>query len=141
FLLRSLALSFSRSASLHFPFLLVCLANFCKHQGGNNMEATEEQTLEKAVWHYVGVTVLWLSLFFSGVALERLGLTTWILSGTIPGEVGGLRTQVAECQRNLGTVDEQRHQIQRTEASLRVEVKRLQDQLATATGAKPSATP
>ena len=35
---------------------------------------TESEEISKAVWHYVGVGVLWLSLIFTGLALERLGL-------------------------------------------------------------------
>src|SRR5213592_1629428 len=42
--------------------------------------AAEEQSLEKAVWHYVGVAVMWLSLFLSGLACERLGLTSFFLT-------------------------------------------------------------
>src|SRR5262245_31645205 len=81
-------------------------------KGGNMateaMHESEEQTIEKAVWHYVGVAVLWLSLLATGIAVERLGLTTRILSGIVPGEVGSLRNEVTECKRNLGTVDSQR---------------------------------
>ena len=52
-------------------------------------EAGEE--LSKATWHYIGVGTLWISLILSGVAFERLGLTTDILTGLLPGEVNSLR--------------------------------------------------
>ena len=91
---------------------------------------TEDKTLEKAVWHYVGVTVLWASLFLTGMALERLGLTSWILAHIVSGEVGSLRAQAAECQRNLGAVKLERDNTKHEEAGLRVEIKKLQDQLA-----------
>ena len=90
---------------------------------------TEDKTIEKAVWHYVGVTVLWASLFLTGMALERLGLTSWILASVVPGEVGSLRAQAAECDKNLGTVKLERDNIKHEEAGLRVEIKKLQDQV------------
>jgi hypothetical protein len=100
-------------------------------------DTAEEITIEKAVWHYVGVGVLWLSLFFTGVALERLGLTTGILSGVVPGEVGLLRTQATECDRNLGTVKNERDLLKRQEDTLRVEIKRLQDKVVATTAPAP----
>lgn len=60
--------------------------------------------LSKAVWHYVGVGVLWLSLVLSGIALERLGLTSDYFTGVLPGEVGGLRAKNEELETNLRKV-------------------------------------
>lgn len=63
-------------------------------------KAPEGEELSKAVWHYVGVGVLWLSLIFTGLAIERLGLTSGYLTGVIPGEVHMLKNQVAEFEAN-----------------------------------------
>jgi hypothetical protein len=63
-------------------------------------QVTEGEELSKAVWHYVGVTVLWLSLIFTGLALERLGLTSDYLTSVIPGEVSSLRAKNAEFETN-----------------------------------------
>jgi len=72
---------------------------------------SEGEELSKAVWHYVGVTVLWLSLIFTGLAVERLGLTSDYLISVIPGEVGGLRTQNAEYQTNIRTLKDENQRI------------------------------
>jgi len=72
---------------------------------------SEGEELSKAVWHYVGVTVLWLSLIFTGLAVERLGLTSDYLTSVIPGEVGGLRTQNAEYQTNIRTLKDENQRI------------------------------
>jgi hypothetical protein len=93
-------------------------------------QAAEDTTIERAVWHYVGVTVLWTSLFLTGMAFERLGLTSSLFSGIFPGEVGSLRKQAAECDRNLGTMKFERDNAKHEEAGLRVEIKKLQDQVA-----------
>ena len=63
-------------------------------------KVTEGEEISKAVWHYVGVGVLWLSLIFTGLAIERLGLTSRYLTGVIPGEVNMLKKQVAEFETN-----------------------------------------
>lgn len=86
---------------------------------------SDDKALEKAVWHYVGVGVLWVALIFSGIALERLGLTTGLLSGVLPGVVGNLRTQVAECESNLRNVNQERDLMMRSKQALEVEVGRL----------------
>ncbi len=57
---------------------------------------TESEELSKAIWHYVGVAVLWISLLFTGLALERLGLTSHYLTSIIPSEVGQLRAANVE---------------------------------------------
>lgn len=64
----------------------------------------EGDEISKAVWHYVGVGVLWLSLIFTGLALERLGLTSGYLTSVIPGEVNTLKKQVAEFETNQRNV-------------------------------------
>jgi hypothetical protein len=92
-------------------------------------QASEDTSMEKAVWHYVGVTVLWIALFLTGMAFERLGLTSFLFSGILPGEIGHLRMQATECDKNLGTVKMERDNVKHEEAGLRVEIKKLQDQL------------
>ncbi|MBI3302803.1 MAG: hypothetical protein HYZ72_12125 [Deltaproteobacteria bacterium] len=67
-------------------------------------QVTEGEEISKAVWHYVGVAVLWIFLILTGLALERLGLTSNYLTGVIPGEVGGLRAKNAENETNLRKV-------------------------------------
>jgi hypothetical protein len=65
---------------------------------------TEGEEISKAVWHYVGVGVLWISLILAGLAFERLGLTSNYLIGVFPGEIGSLRTRTAEQEANLRKV-------------------------------------
>ncbi len=89
-----------------------------EHVGG-------EQSLEKAVWHIVGVGVMWLSLFLSGMACERLGLTSFLFSGILPGETGSLRTKLAECDSNLKSTTQTRDEMMRSKQALEVEVSRL----------------
>jgi hypothetical protein len=103
--------------------------------------APEEQSLEKAVWGYVGTGVLWISLVLSGIALERLGLSSGIFSGVLPGETGALRAQVAELTRDLGTVKNDRDTNKLTENALRVEIDKLKKQLAAAPAGPGTATP
>jgi hypothetical protein len=93
-------------------------------------QISEDTSIEKAIWHYIGVTVLWTSLFLTGMAFERLGLTSSLFSGIFPGEVGSLRQQAAECDKNLSTVKFDRDNAKHEEAGLRVEIKKLKDQLA-----------
>ncbi len=73
----------------------------------------EEQSLAKLTWGYVGVGVLWLALLLAGIAFERLGLTTSLFSGALPGEVGSLREQNAECEGNLKSVTQDRDVLSR----------------------------
>jgi septal ring factor EnvC (AmiA/AmiB activator) len=70
----------------------------------DNKPSTGEDELSKAVWHYIGVGVLWLSLILSGLAFERLGLTSGFLTSVIPGEVGGLRAKNEELETNRRNV-------------------------------------
>jgi hypothetical protein len=85
----------------------------------------EEKTIEKAVWHYVGVTVLWISLLLTGMALERLGLTSNILAGILPGETGSLRNQVSEYKSKMQTTERSLDEMMRSKQALEVEVTRL----------------
>ena len=93
-------------------------------------QEVEDKTVEKAIWHYVGVTVLWTSLFLTGMAFERLGLTSSLFSGIFPGEVGSLRTQATECDTNLGKVKLERDLLKRQEDTLRMQIKQMQGQAA-----------
>ncbi len=54
-----------------------------------------EEKLKKATWGYIGVGILWLSLIISGIALERLDLTSGFLTGLLPGTVNTLRADNA----------------------------------------------
>ncbi len=103
--------------------------------------APEEQSLEKAVWGYVGTGVLWISLVLTGIAFDRLGLTSTMLTGILPGEVGSLRAQVTECTRDLGTVKNERDTNKLTENSLRVEIDKLRKQVASAPTQPATTTP
>ncbi|MCY4387757.1 MAG: hypothetical protein OXC18_11700 [Desulfurellaceae bacterium] len=101
------------------------------------MASDTEQTggdsgLSKAVWHYISVGVLWLGLILTGLAFERLGLTTSYLTGILPGEVNSLRTQVAELEGNNQELTHDRDRAAKTRNTLEVEVnklKRLQREL------------
>lgn len=87
--------------------------------------AGEDKTIEKAVWHYVGIGVLWAALFLTGMAFERLGLTSNIFSGVFPGETGSLRRQVAECDDALKSANQAKDEMMRSRQALEVEVSRL----------------
>jgi hypothetical protein len=87
--------------------------------------AGEDKTIEKAVWHYVGIGVLWGALFLTGMAFERLGLTSNIFSGIFPGETGSLRKQVAECGDALKSSNQAKDEMMRSRQALEVEVGRL----------------
>ncbi len=76
-------------------------------------QVAEEESLGKLAWGYVGVGVLWLSLVISGIALERLGLTSSVLTGVLPGEVGELRQQNTEFDANLKSVTQERDVLSR----------------------------
>ncbi len=54
-------------------------------------QLSAEEELKKATWSYIGVGVLWLSLIISGMALERLDLTSGFLTSILPGAVNTLR--------------------------------------------------
>ena len=74
-------------------------------------QVAEGEELSKVVWHYVGVGVLWFSLIFTGLALERLGLTSGYLTGIIPGEVGSLRARNAEYETNMRNIKDENQRI------------------------------
>ena len=103
--------------------------------------APEEQSLEKAIWGYVGTGVLWISLLLTGLAVERLGLTSNILSGILPGESGALREQATTCTRDLGIVKNERDTNKITEGALRVEIEKLKKQVASASAPTTPPTP
>jgi hypothetical protein len=97
-------------------------------------QGVEDSSLSKAVWHHLGIGVLWLSLFVTGVAFERLGLTTSTLAGLLPGEVNSLRTQVAELEDSTKELAHHRDRAEKTKNTLEVEVsklKRIQRELET----------
>jgi hypothetical protein len=87
--------------------------------------AGEDTSIEKAVWHYVGIAVLWLSLLLTGIAVERLGLTSGFLSGILPGETGSLRNQVADYKSKVQTTERALDEMMRSRQALEVEVGKL----------------
>jgi hypothetical protein len=101
--------------------------------------APEDNAVEKAVWSYVGTGVLWISLLLTGIAFERLGISSNILTSILPGEVGTLRSQVTDLSRDLGVVKLDRDNVKQTEGALRAEISKLQRQV-TAPAPAPSPT-
>ena len=89
------------------------------------IQSSDDKTIEKAVWHYVGVGVLWISLLLTGMALERLGLTSSIFAGILPGETGSLRAQATECQRNFTQMKSERDNLKKQEDTLQAQIKSL----------------
>jgi hypothetical protein len=100
---------------------------------------TDGEDISKAVWHYVGVGVLWISLILTGLAFERLGLTSNYLTGVFPGEIGSLRTKTVEQEANLRKVMDENQRLsgligreRQTAEALDIcqtEKKKLEDQL------------
>jgi hypothetical protein len=74
-------------------------------------QVTEGEEISKAVWHYVGVGVLWISLILTGLIIERLGLTSGYFTSVIPGEVGTLRERNTEQEANLRKVMDENQRI------------------------------
>jgi hypothetical protein len=101
---------------------------------------TEDTSVEKAVWGYVGTGILWISLLLTGIAFERLGISTDILTSVLPGEVKALRTQNEELNRNLGATKLERDNLKQLEGSLRTEISKLQKQISAATPTPSSTT-
>ena len=66
-------------------------------------QLSAEEELKKATWGYIGVGVLWLSLITSGIALERLDLTSGFLTSLLPGAVNTLRAENASF-KNLSLI-------------------------------------
>jgi len=71
----------------------------------------EEEAVQKTVWGYAGKVTLWVSLILSGLALERLGLTSALLSAALPGEVQKLRTDIAETGSKVLAVRKERDEV------------------------------
>ena len=67
-------------------------------------QLSADEQLKKATWGYIGVGTLWLSLILSGVAVERLGLSTGILTGLLPGEVNTLRDDNSALNEQVRTL-------------------------------------
>ena len=101
----------------------------------------QDKTLEKAVWRYTGIGILWIALVLSGMALERLGLTTWVLGSILPGQVGSLQTQAAECRDNFDKVKFERDITVRTVDTLRVEIAKLQKKVTALEQSQASSRP
>ena len=64
-------------------------------------QLSAEEELKKATWGYIGVGVLWLSLITSGIALERLDLTSGYLTSLLPGAVNTLRAENASLNEQV----------------------------------------
>jgi hypothetical protein len=93
-------------------------------------QSSDDKTVEKAVWHYTGVGVLWIALLLSGVALERLGLTSNLLAGILPGETGSLRAQATECRRDFERMKADRDLLKRQEDTLQAKIRTLEARAA-----------
>jgi hypothetical protein len=93
-------------------------------------QGVEDESLAKLAWGYVGVGVLWLALVLTGIAFERLGLTTTLFSGVLPGEVGSLRLQNAEYEVNLKTVTQERDVLSRRADTFRRQVEQAENKAA-----------
>lgn len=73
-----------------------------------------ERDQQKTIWRYAGKVTLWLALILFGLALERLGLTSDILSETLPGEVQKLRVDLAETQEKSSMIKLEKKQLEVT---------------------------
>jgi hypothetical protein len=93
-------------------------------------QGVEDESLAKLAWGYVGVGVLWLALVLAGIAFERLGLTSTLFSGVLPGEVGSLRLQNAEYELNLKTVTQERDVLSRRTDTFRRQVEQAENRVA-----------
>lgn len=93
-------------------------------------QGAEDESLAKLAWGYVGVGVLWLALVLAGIAFERLGLTSTLFSGVLPGEVGTLRLQNAEYELNLKTVTQDRDVLSRRADTFRRQVEQAENRAA-----------
>lgn len=71
----------------------------------------EGEEISKAVWGHVGAGVLWISLVLTGLALERLGLTSDYLTGVLPGEVSTLRAKNEELDSQLRAVRDENQRV------------------------------
>ena len=93
-------------------------------------QGVEDESLAKLAWGYVGVGVLWLALVLAGIAFERLGLTSALFSGVLPGEVGSLRIQNAEYDLNLKEVTQDRDVLSRRADTFRRQVEQAENRVA-----------
>ena len=93
-------------------------------------QGVEDESLAKLAWGYVGVGVLWLALVLTGIAFERLGLTTTLFSGVLPGEVGSLRVQNAEYELNLKTVTQDRDVLSRRADTFKRQLEQAENRAA-----------
>lgn len=93
-------------------------------------QGTEDESLSKLTWGYLGVGVLWISLVLTGIAFERLGLTTTLFSGVLPGEVGSLRVQNAEYELNLKTVTQDRDVLSRRADTFKRQLEQAENRAA-----------
>lgn len=67
-----------------------------------------DEAVQKTIWGYAGKVTLWFALILFGLALERLGLTSNILSEMLPGEVQTLRANLAETESKVLKVRNER---------------------------------
>jgi ABC-type transporter Mla subunit MlaD len=70
-----------------------------------------DEARQKVVWGYIAKVTLWVSLLISGLALERLGLTSSLLSGVVPGEVQTLRADIAQTSKAVSELRAERDTI------------------------------
>ncbi len=82
-------------------------------------EMTPEEILRQQTWRYLGIGALWLALILSGIAFERIGLTTGILSSILPGEVTALRRQLKEEETSLAALTKEREELREQLEQLR----------------------
>ena len=71
----------------------------------------EDEEISKVVWGYVGIGVLWISLVLTGLAIERLGLTSDYLTSILPGEVNTLRAKNKELDTQLRAVRDENQRV------------------------------
>ena len=74
-------------------------------------EKVSDESRQKTVWGYAGKVTLWVALALFGLAMERLGLTSGILSGALPGELQRLRATLAQTGEKVQDADGARRQI------------------------------
>ena len=104
----------------------------------------EDEKISKVIWRYVGVGVLWISLVLTGLAFERLGLTSDYLTSILPGEVNTLRAKNEELDTQLRAIRDENQRVkgligreQTTADALNIcqgEKKKLEEELKLAKG-------
>ena len=88
-----------------------------------------DSSLSKAVWHYISVGVLWVGLILTGLAFERLGLTTSYLTGLLPGEVNTLKAQLGEYESMNQNLTHERDQAVKTSDTRALELSKLRREI------------